>query len=565
MILLNSCDKIHRDELEDINVLCDSDPSRAVSELDSIDRSMLNESDKHYYDFLTIKSKDKAYILHTNDSLILDVIDWYTNHQATPLYPEVLYYGGRVYSDIGDCNTATQYYLQALEILPENKENARLRSRILSQLGRQLEKLQLYSEAIPYLEESIEINRKYPNNNLNLAYEYDVLAGCYLYLKDYTKAKQLLNNALAYSSSLPSTEVANIKVGLADIYLNEDKIDSALVIIRNLPKEVDADYYYYTVAKAAKIYNRANILDTALTYAKVLLQSNNPSYARDGYKIILSSDITQSVSKDSLISLVSKYKEVVEKYLNEHEATSTIIQNSIYNYNRHVKAREISERKNQKLAMGLFVLLAVIAVMAALVFFIQFHNMKLKLKFYKSMELIRRLRECVTTQKVGYNSLQDFPEGKCLSKPNNEDSIALHPKKLKVEILEEIQSSIDNPSPKMPPEELYESRTIKDILSKIRDGKGIPEKTDIWEELESVVERLFPGFTYRFRIITEDNLTPTEFKLALLMKSGFSPSQISLLNNRAKNTISTQRKNLAKKIMGGSISSKALDTIISSL
>ena len=76
-------------------------PEEALAALDSIDPNGLSEPNRHFYDFLSIKAKDKAYVTHTSDSLILNVIDYYSRHKDSGLYPEALYYGGRVYRDIG--------------------------------------------------------------------------------------------------------------------------------------------------------------------------------------------------------------------------------------------------------------------------------------------------------------------------------------------------------------------------------------------------------------------------------------------------------------------------------
>ncbi|MDE5586430.1 MAG: amino acid ABC transporter permease, partial [Muribaculaceae bacterium] len=86
----------------EIDRLCDSVPEEAMRCLDSIDPKPLSERDLNRYRLLWIKSRDKAYVNHTSDTLILDVIDYYDRHRNDGLYPEALYYGGRVYSDLGD-------------------------------------------------------------------------------------------------------------------------------------------------------------------------------------------------------------------------------------------------------------------------------------------------------------------------------------------------------------------------------------------------------------------------------------------------------------------------------
>lgn len=52
-----------------------------------------------YYDLLTVKVRDKAYIRHTSDSLIRNVLRYYEHQDDKKHLPETYYYAGRVYSD----------------------------------------------------------------------------------------------------------------------------------------------------------------------------------------------------------------------------------------------------------------------------------------------------------------------------------------------------------------------------------------------------------------------------------------------------------------------------------
>ncbi|MDE6768541.1 MAG: hypothetical protein K2J78_02320, partial [Muribaculaceae bacterium] len=107
----------------DIAEIVSDHPNDALTRLSSINPDSLSEADRHYFDFLSIKAKDKAYITHTSDSLIRDVIDYASSHQKEGYYTEALYYGGRVYSDLGDYPTALQYFQETLDLLPEDREN----------------------------------------------------------------------------------------------------------------------------------------------------------------------------------------------------------------------------------------------------------------------------------------------------------------------------------------------------------------------------------------------------------------------------------------------------------
>lgn len=52
------------------------DPKTAMVMLDSIDSRKLSDADRHFHDFLTVKARDKAFVTHESDSLIIDVIDY---------------------------------------------------------------------------------------------------------------------------------------------------------------------------------------------------------------------------------------------------------------------------------------------------------------------------------------------------------------------------------------------------------------------------------------------------------------------------------------------------------
>lgn len=262
----------HDSRLDTVAAMVSDRPEEAMLRLDSIGYPGLSEPDRHLYDLLSIKAADKAYIRHTSDSLILDVIDLYGSHRETGLYPEALYYGGRVYSDLGDYPTAIKYFHEALDAIPTNKENLKFRSNVLSQTGRLLWELRVYSEAISYLNESNKIDALFPDDAFGIAYNHHLIASAYLYTNKLDSARFHMDEAIRYSALLPAEDQANIKVGMGQLFLEEGKIDSALNIIRPLPYEVDSVCLNYSLANACEIYLAAGIKDTAYMYARQLIK-----------------------------------------------------------------------------------------------------------------------------------------------------------------------------------------------------------------------------------------------------------------------------------------------------
>lgn len=245
-----------------VGQLSDSDPKAAMAALDSIDYAALTERDRHLYDFLSIKTNDKNYNKHTSDSLILDVIDYVSSHKEDGYYAEALYYGGRVYSDLGDSHTALLYFQKALSHLPKDTDMQGLRCRVCSQTGRLLTSLRLYDEAIPFIQSALEIDRQ-SNDTTNIIYDLQLLGGTYLRAEDYTSAEKYFNESLELCPNQPAFLSATSRMYLAEVKRLTGQNDYALNLIRDTPDAVKPISRNSALAYAAKIYLEAGILDTA--------------------------------------------------------------------------------------------------------------------------------------------------------------------------------------------------------------------------------------------------------------------------------------------------------------
>ena len=100
-----------------------------------------------YHRLLTIKAADKAYVRHTSDTLIKEVLAYYEDGGDKSLLPEAYYYAGRVYSDLGDAPQVLDYFERAAEALPP-KGREMLAGKIYSQMGTLFEHQQMHEEAL---------------------------------------------------------------------------------------------------------------------------------------------------------------------------------------------------------------------------------------------------------------------------------------------------------------------------------------------------------------------------------------------------------------------------------
>ena len=196
----------HDARLTAINDSADVNPKWSVAALDSLDVDALSDRDRHYYDLLTVKARDKAYITHTSDSLILSVIDYYRSRDSRHL-PEALYYGGRVYSDLGDYPTALTYFQDALDVTPADDIN--LLGRLNSQTGRLLNAIRQYRLANPYLKESIRID-SIEKDTFGLAFNNQLLSSNYVGQCKYDSASYYIDNAVKYTQTLTALDKADL-------------------------------------------------------------------------------------------------------------------------------------------------------------------------------------------------------------------------------------------------------------------------------------------------------------------------------------------------------------------
>ena len=202
--------------LMEISGYVSDEPLRALAALDSLDPGTLTTADRHCRDFLRIKAKDKAYIRHESDSLILDVIGYYSDHGNSGQLAEALYYGGRVYSDLGDYPTALQYFQDALDSLSGTADCAGLQANITSQLGRLLDKLRLYDEAEPYIQSSIETGKRM-GDTANVIYDLQLLGSVYIRAGKYDEAKRALEETIPLSDGQPEYHSAKSRMYMAEI------------------------------------------------------------------------------------------------------------------------------------------------------------------------------------------------------------------------------------------------------------------------------------------------------------------------------------------------------------
>jgi len=552
-LLMSGCSKTEHDaRLKEIAEIVSDSPQEALLRLDSIDCQTLSESDRHYYDLLTIKAKDKAYIQHTSDSLILDVISYYENNPQSSLYAEALYYGGRVYSDIGDAPTALQYFHKALDNIPEGSQSLNLKARVLSQTGGLLQDISLYDEAIPYIEKSLKIC-ELNKDTTNIVYELQLLGGTYLRARKYRLAEYYFNRAIEMSSNLPISFKAKSKMYLADVKYQVGQLDSALILIRNTPDLVNPIARNRALSTASDIYLAKGLLDSAYIYAHELINSPDSNNKVIGYQNLLLPELQKFIPLDTIYQYIDEYRGLLENYYDSNESQLAMNQHNFYNYQLHEREKQSAQQEKDKFLGWLYIISIVAVILVITVLALNINRKKQQLRLHEALDNVSELKSSLNN-----NSSADSSESqpKDIAKETTTESLRNRLRSELLGIYNKDKRQVEIPSA------ILKSEAYKELQSYVASGKIIPLDSQLWEQVESAVIESSPNFKYNLQLLTGGNLSSQDYRMALLIKCGITPTQMISLLGRTKGTVSYRREALCYKVFDQKLGSKVIDGII---
>ena len=280
--LLAACSRSPRDRrlLHIASTVTDS-PREALAALDSIDPATLQENDRHFLDFLTIKAADKAYIVHTSDSILRPALDYYAARPADTLRPEALYYAGRVFSDMGDFPRALDYFGRALEAMPPGR-NLR-RSAIIHDQMRYLYSQQfLYPQELAHARASLDIALQ-SGDRSDIIQGWRIIAGAYRTLRNPDSASVCYDRAIHLANAYgDSSVIDNINLSRILFYQEFRRFDRADSILRHafptrIPEyeefrknQILADYYLERQQWDSCIYYSDKAIEDGRPYGRML-------------------------------------------------------------------------------------------------------------------------------------------------------------------------------------------------------------------------------------------------------------------------------------------------------
>ena len=510
------------------------------------------EDTRMYYRLLCVKAADKAYVVHTSDSLIRPVIAYYEEHRDRRHLPEAYYYGGRVYRDLGDAPQALDYLQRALDLLPEG-EGDMLKSKIYSQMAMLFLYQHMYDEALVILRKAHAHNVATGNVRsriFNLRDMADAFRGnnqmdsaLYYFRKSYDLAHA---NGMADLANMVQSQIAS----MYDLLGEYDKAREALQQAFKYKHKASQSAIY---SIAADIYLHCGQVDSALYYNTRLLDMGNVYGKRAAYMDLAQMAMENNDAKKALEYLrgYALYTDSVEQ-MTDMETVRRM--HALYNYQLREKENARLKAANQQQQTLLnYMLVAGLILFSLLFAYLQYSRRK-RMELRIQLEKAERFKNELYRQSESYIKENNAKIAR-LEEQLRESDASLQ-KQLEAQreamLYENRQAYMALEKQKQVSAAINDSGIRKDILVKLNtcdSCKKVLTAAD-WRTIEQEIECISPGFKVKLYNLYS-KLSENEYHICLLIKLGFQPTEIARLTLHSKESITSTRRRLYEKVFGG--------------
>ena len=298
---------------------------------------------RHFYDLMTIKTRDKSYKNIANDTAIVEIIEYFEKKGTRDEQSEAYYYGGRVYREMGDLPQSLDYFQKALDVLGDAP--SRLKGKISSQMGQMFMSMYMFEHAKPRFQAAIA-TQAVCADSLGMMYNYRNLGECYQWLKQNDSVIQCYDKSLEIAQKTGSQRnIVEQTLMIVEYYLKVGSVDKAISLYSNIEEsDFITDYAYIIGIKVAinsGDYNKAESL------SKTLSERGSIYSKKFAYNTLR--DIAKYKGDKVKYHLyIDKYSDAIDsiQWLSSRDAV--IHQNSFYNYSLREKENQVlREYKNK--------------------------------------------------------------------------------------------------------------------------------------------------------------------------------------------------------------------------
>ena len=565
--LFTSCNNQHRypTELLTIDSICETKPDSAEIYLRRIKdcKAITKEGENQWYiRFLQLKAKVKANKDSYDETEITALIRHYCNDDNKDILANVYYCAGCAYSALGDFPQSIDFFHRALTLVGNNS-NDKLKALCYYQLGNKYSLQDLYQEAIVWQKKSLAENYK-NKNYLRCIYDYEELAWTAGNLGNIKQSLKYMNNAKKIATNMNDTvNIAEIEGQIAIHYYNLDSIKLAKKHIdKALSRKIRTKEIYPI---ALSIYAKLGIDNKSKEFCDSIIKKGN-IYGKSYAYFWLSKYLIKANKLDSAAIAIDKYKAYSDSTQRIRSSEASAKANALYNYGIREKENIQLKEDNMQKALYLTITLSTI-IIGILIFIITYRRIKNQNKQIKERcSVLRDILEKEkqnneTAIKAKENEIRNITTQLLKLKDQDEQNRIKLERELSNKKFDLESISYETKKKSLCDSEFRSTNIYNEISICSREAYN--QKFTNWETLEKTIYDVYPSFKNQLEKFAPMN--ETEFKVCLLIRSGFNALTISKLIFRTQNSVYSICRRLYKKNFGVYAASSEWEKIIKSI
>ena len=524
--LFVACTSNEKQRLQQIENVLEESPDTAWAMLseDGNRLSKYSKSDRMKYLLLRTEAMNKLFYAMDTINYMNDVLEYYAFYGNAGEKTWANYLMGCVYRDKGNSPKALLYYNEAVAKIDTTKSdcNFSLLSKVYGQMA-DIYRLQRYPQLESKILDKKALVALMANDTLGYVRAQERKISVFYQLGKMDSVYQIATLAYRYYKKIGKDDYAAATlIPLTEIYLKRKDyvkakrtLDEYLAKSKLLDKKGEPLYpgteYFYNYL--GWYYIDVGQLDSALyCYRKLLNYPSDIENLEAGYKGLMSI-YSHKGMVDSVVKYVRLYADANDTVNFRLSAKEVGKVQALFDYSESQKeaARKAEEAKN--VWKALFISLLMIVILLLVIRKMKARNQKIQTQYDHTKKELGSIQKEIKLLR---------------QKLENQNGML------------SIYETIGNED-KWKKEKLFMESKV--VLTFQGDANvGTQPSASEWKDLQNLVEANLPAFWQRMSLF--DGILDDEFRICLLTRLSFSPSQIASLLGISKQSVTNKRKKL---------------------
>lgn len=544
--LLISCSGIRntRNHLNEIETFINARPDSALFLLDSLEISLpFNKSIRAHHALLHAQAKDKCFIDETNDSILLDVADYYRSKRDIPKLFKAYYYLGRIQYNAGNYSGAMLSYTKA-EQLTDKTRDSFAKGLLYAQLGMLHQKYYDYSKALEAYRKAFKYYETAEMTN-HLIYAKYSIAYVYREMRLFDKSVSLFSEVMSWGYDCNSAICQAAMENLIAIY---DEIGNRKECIKLINSKYGLLFYdspYINRAKALEMAMQGNAEALHIMQSHVWSNTNNCADTLSNYYYDVNINKSLGLYKEALVKQEKMYR-IQDSLLSASLKYPLLsVKNQFLESEYRNAQLKIKSHKTQISLICIFSLIAVILIV--LIFRKSMAAKNLEIARY--VEAAEDLENALISKRQEVESI--LSEAGLVDKELNERvSFISNMLSKQYDLLNKLTSTYYETHGCNKDKEAIYKYVSKEIEKLSSDKESI-------RQLEDLVN-IYKGNIMKVIRAELPHLTEMEYRLLCYLCAGFSAKAISIFTGDSTNNIYVKKSRIKNDILKLNGNSKEL-------